>query len=274
MILKAFLSKLSPKKRESFEQFLPEAERMRMESLPDISQSITDETLATEDMLNKVHWSWFLPTLKACSWEEQKFFLSSLSPQAAQNLARVLETAATSTEIPKIGREYLRSVLVNSLLGPNDRLLPPAYLPESPLLPLLNLNKSKLKQLIDYLALYDLANEVRQIVETKILKKIYSHLTEDERLFLKGIQAHKEPLPRMLDRWDGEKETFRTLLHKRGLARLGAALSGQNPDFVWYVCHQLDIGRGNALFKLVAKQEIPEITENIIRQIEEVLAKL
>ncbi len=75
-----------------------------------------------------------------------------------------------------------------------------------------------------------------------------------------------------LDKWEGSREAFRHLLHRRGLARLGAALSGQDPDLVWYVCHQLDIGRGNTLFKLCLKESLPGISELIARQIEELSA--
>lgn len=92
---------------------------------------------------------------------------------------------------------------------------------------------------------------------------------------MKKISAQKEisPWPRLgLDRWDGEEESFRHLLHKRGLARLGLALSGQDPDLVWAICHQLDIGRGHTLFKLCGKSAAPGLSDAAIRQIEELLS--
>ena len=274
MVLKAFLSRSTPEKRRALERFLPEKERILLDKMPTFSADLKPEGFASNAVLEKVHWSWFLPTLKTYPETEQKLFLSALTPYAAKNLAKSLTLSSFSQEMSEIAKAYLRQILLNSLVGPHDRLLPTDYLPPSPLKPLLNLTKKELTHLIDFLSLHDLAAEIRQIVETKILKKIYSLLTEEERKFLKNAMAHKEPfiLARMgLDRWDGSEETLRTLLHRRGLARFGSALSGQDPDFIWYICHQLDIGRGTTLFKMCAKESIHGVTDAIIKQVEELL---
>lgn len=275
-VLNAFLSRCSPEKRRELEPFLSEAERRRLAQLPHPTGTIHPQNVPYETMLETVHWSWFLPTLKTYSdLEIQQMFLSCLSPQAAKNLAKTLHLLALNPPaISPLAKAYFQDLLLRSLIGQGDTLLPIDFLPQSPLLPLLHLSKSELIRIIDLLSLHDLAAELRQIVETKILKKIYILLSEEERSFLKIAMAHKEyfSLPRMgLDRWDGSEESFRVLLHRRGLARLGAALSGQNPDFLWYICHQLDIGRGNALLKLCAKEPLHGVSEPIIRQIEEIL---
>ena len=253
---------------------LPEAEQIRLRDLP---EPVFEETAVAGGMLEHVHWSWLLPALKTYPAKEQKLFLSSLAPLAAQALSQALDLPDYEQTVSEIARSFFTQHLLHSLLGPKDRILPIEYLPASSLKPLLALSKKDLTRLIEFLSLYDLAHELRQIVETKILKKIYSFLSEEERKFLKAKMAQqKEPfsLPRFgLDRWDGTEESFRHLLHRKGLSRFAIALSGQNPDFVWYVCHQLDIGRGNTLFKLCAKEAVPNISEAIIRQIEELLAK-
>lgn len=274
MVLKAFLSRCEPERKKALERFLPEEERERLEKLPAFSETVNPENFSSDAVLDKVHWSWFLPTLKSYTEEEQKLFLSAMPVNAAKNLAKILETTIPSQEITPVASAYLRQILLHSLLGPNDRLLPENYLPTTPLKRLLDLNKKELTRIIDILSLYDLAGELRQIVETKILKKIYSFLSEEEKKFLKVASTHKEPfvLGRVgLEKWDGSEESLRTLLHRRGLTRMGAALSGQDPDFIWYICHQLDIGRGNALFKLCAKEPIHGVSDVIIRQIEEQL---
>lgn len=275
MVLKAFLSRCPPEKTRALERFLPEGERLQLEKLPHFAEEVTPEGFTNDGMLEKVHWSWFLPTLKTYADSEQRLFLSSVSAFAAKNLAKVLKIASyANQEITEVARSFLRQLLLHSLIGPEDRLLPINYLPASPLTQLLNLSKKELIQLIDSLSIYDLAAELRQIVETKILKKIYSFLSEKEKNFLKVASAHKEHfvLARVgLDRWDGTEESFRMLLHRRGLARLGVALSGQDPDFIWYICHQLDIGRGNALFKLCTKEATHGVTDVIIKQIVDIL---
>lgn len=274
MILKAYLHSLPPERREVLERFLPETQKMRLEAL---SLPGGEPLPERREMLDWVHWSWFLPTLKSYPLREQKLFLSALNSFAADNLSHELEIEEMSQEISETAKDFFKQILINSLTGHENRLLPIEFLPPSPLKPLLGLSKKELTRLIDFLSLYDLAFELRQIVETKILKKIYSFLSEEERKFLKQVMAHqKEPfaIARMgLDRWDGNEESLRTLLHRRGIARFAAALSGQDPDFIWYICHQLDIGRGNALYKSCAKEAIPQLSDAILRQIEEILAK-
>jgi hypothetical protein len=272
MILKAFLSR-HPERKDALERFLPDSERLRLEEIPAAAE-VSPEMFTNGGVLERVHWSWFLPTLKTYPEDEQKLFLSAVSPFAGQNLAHELGVPPPAQEITETGRSYLRQMLIQSLVGPHDRLVPIDYLPPTPLKPLLYLSKKELSKLANLLSLHDLAAELRQIVETKILKKIYSFLSDEEKKHLKQAATYqKETGQRMgLDRWDGNEESLRALLHRRGLARLGAALSGQDPDFIWYICHQMDIGRGNALSKLCSKEPVPGLTDALIRQIEEILA--
>ncbi len=274
MVLKALLGRCEPTKRVALERFLPESERRQLDALPMMGAEVQPDRFSHGNILEKVHWSWFLPTLKTYPETEQKLFLSALNPYSAKNLAKALILSSNGHETSEIGRAFLQKILLDSLVGPEDRLLPLDYLPSSSLSRLLHCSKKELTRLIDLLSIHDLAAELRQIVETKILKKIYSLLSEEERKFLKTATAHKDPftLGKLgLERWDGSEESLRTLLHKRGLARFGAGLSGQDPDFIWYICHQLDIGRGNALYKLCAKEPIHGVTDAILPQIEELL---
>ncbi len=285
LVLNGFLTHCPPEKKKKLEAFLPESERLRLEGLPALAKKPSPEGFTNGPVLEQVHWSWFLPTLKTYTEKEQKFFLSAIAsqaPQTAQNLAQSLDIAVPKNreepeKMKEPARNYLRQILIDSLVGPKDRLLPIEYLPSSPLNLLLTLSKKELTRVIDLLSLHDLAAELRQIVETKMLKKIYSILTEEERKFLKTAMSKEASLlPRTssrigLERWDGSEESFRVLLHKRGLARFGAALSGQDPDFIWHICHHLDIGRGNALFKLCSKEASSDIADAMVRQIEEIL---
>jgi hypothetical protein len=274
IILKAFLSQCEPEKRVALEKFLPPAEKGELDQLPVPGEDIDSDWISSSKVLERVHWSWFLPTLKTYSEYEQKLFLSALSPYEAKNLAKSLTLSLNGQEISEIGRAFLRKILLDSLLGPHDRLLPVGYLPHSSLSKLLSFSKKELTHLIERLSLYDLVIELKQIVETKILKKIYALLSEEEKKFLKVAMTQKEhfAIGKMgLDRWDGSEESLRTLLHKRGLARLGVGLSTEHPDFIWYICHQLDIGRGSALYKLCTEQSVQNMTNAVIKQIEDFL---
>lgn len=273
-VLKSYLSLCEPEKRVALEAFLPEEESDELESSDPLEESIDPALFHDKDLLNKVHWSWFLPTLKLYPESEQKLFIAALDPYAEKSLAKALTLSSGGSKITKIGKSFLQKVLTEALIDPRDPLLPVVYLPKSTICRLLQLTKKQLTHLIDQLSLYDFAIELRQIVETKILKKIYSLLTDEEKKRLRELGNYKESfsLGRLgIEKWDGSEEILRTLLHKRGLARLGAGLSGQDPDFIWYICHQLDIGRGSHLQKLCKEKAIHGISDVIVKQIEELL---
>lgn len=273
-MLKALLEQCPPEKKGALERFLPEKQRLHLAQLPLVHFPIEPDLFTPQALLEKVHWSWFLPTLKTYSEDEQKLFLAALKPLFAKNLAKTLDLLQRNEEISKPAKHYLRQVLLDSLIDRENPPIAAEYLPDSPLKKLLKRSKKELVKLIDLLSLHDLAEELRQIVETKMLKKIYSFLSEEEKKVLKAAGNYKEALTTGrigLDRWDGSEESFRTLLHRRGLARFAIALSGQSADFLWHICHQLDIGRGSTLYKLCAKETSLTMREIVTRQVEELL---
>jgi hypothetical protein len=274
MILNAFLSRQPAEKQERLVHFLPDSEQGRLKMLPSFAAAVRVEGFENGTLLERVHWSWFLPTLKSYSPQEQILFLSSLDETSAKMLAEEIPCKASKTELTNAGRAYLRKLLLDSVIGAHNRLLPIEYLPPSSLNQLLKLSRNQLIDLIDLLSMHDLALEVRQIVETKILKKIYSLLSEAQQKFLKIVRAKHEvmaPAKLGLDRWDGKEESLRQMLHRRGLARLGLALSRQDGSLGWYICHRLDIGRGSVLFKYSEKEGSVALVAAAVRQVEELL---
>lgn len=276
-VLKALLSRCPLEERQALERFLPDHERLLLSELPSFDETPVNEDFFNQGTLESVHWSWLVPVLQHCSAREQRLYLSALNPQTAERLAVSLDLAQAREELTDSARSFLKEHLLKILAGPDSEQLPSEYLPTSTLNRLLLLSKKQLIQLIDFLALHDLSIEFRQIVETKILKKIYSFLSEEQKTILQQITSPPEanPFGRLwLDRWDGAAETLRTLLHRRGLIRLGSALTGQNPDLIWLICHKLDIGRGSALAKMCTKESVQGVSETSKRQVEELMDQL
>lgn len=271
IVLKSFLNTLPQERQTELLRLVPKETQERLEAIS------TDQREYSGSFFDIVHWSWFIPTLKTYSQNEQKLFLRALDGATQESLREELKLENPLEPLSQTGELFFKQVLLTSLTGARDRLLPIEYLPTSPVKELLHLSKKTLIHLIDFLSLFDLAHELRQIVETKILKRIYSLLSKEKRNFLKVAMAYKESFASSkigLDRWEGPKEAFNTLLHRRGLMRLGTALSHQHPDLVWYFCHRLDIGRGNTLFKLSQKEVSSSMAEQAVRQLEEVLRSL
>jgi len=272
IILNSFLGQIPEERRESLIRLLPESTENTLKTLGEPLQ-IEFGPFSFDWLLGFVHYSWLMPTLKLYS-KDAPFFVRALENGPKRNIQTNMEIRASTTSLSPFAEDFFRDVLIKSLVGEENTLLPIEYLPESELNILTQFSKKEMTQLIDFLSLYDLALEIRQIVETKILKKIYSLLTEDQKKFLKSIMAQKEhpALTKLgLDRWDGNEEVFRYLLHRRGLMRLAIALSREHPDLLWYVCHILDIGRGTALSKSAQKEAKTHLAHAISQNIMELV---
>lgn len=273
ILLHAFLSKWDPLQRAKLVECLPEEDKHTLEQLSHTPPPpLNYERFRFDWLLDFVHYSWLLPVLKSYA-EESAYFLQGMKGDTKKRLEAKLKISSSSLRLSQVAERFFHQTLVQSLVGEQSTLLPPECLPESELNILCEFSKKELVDLIDYLSLYDLAAEVRQIVETKILKKIYSLLSEDQKNFMKTVMRQKEvPLPRLgLDRWDGTEEAFHQLLHRRGLTRMAIALSNQHPDLVWYVSHLLDKGRGSALSKTCRKEASHQLALHVTQNIMELV---
>jgi hypothetical protein len=175
------------------------------------------------------------------------------------------------------GRSFLLKTLLQALLSSQPNLLPIDYLPESTLTSLLELTKKDLLWLIDGLSLYDLAKELQHVVDRTILKQIAKFLTPDKKHLFTQLSTRGDPLvhqPLYLNQWDGQSDSLRALLHRRGLQRLAIALASAYPDLVFYLSHRLDIGRGTTLLKLSAQPQESSLIDAMAQQIHTLLPML
>lgn len=233
--------------------------------------SCDDPSKAFSDPLNvlaAIHYSWLAPLIKSKHLEYQKTLVASLANDQKTALSKYLNLPLDEENPSYPLKKYIAYQTFIELGLP--KLRPLAFLPSSPFNKLLHLSKAEMVELIDLLGLYDLAEEIRNIVDTKNLKNIYSCLTGKKQQFLRICLHQKEKVsfPKLqLEKWDGNCSELHKLLHKRGIIRLGKALSGQNENFIWYLIHFLDIGRGTLLEKEIEKQEIPTVSQALSQQV-------
>ena len=85
-------------------------------------------------------------------------------------------------------------------------------------------------------------------------------------------QKNKFVAPKLnVQKWNGDCVELLHTLHQRGLYRLGKALSGSHPHFLWHLSRRFDIGRSALLEKYYAKQASPGITSALVQQVINVL---
>lgn len=234
----------------------------------------TDQAVAALEqpsyLIQNVHYTWLLPVFQKIPKELYSSFLAVVSEGAVsklKTLLRIPEDKETISVSPST-----KNFLTSYFYGLMDikHLLPLPFLPESPLTPLARCSSKELHLCIDFLGLYDLTEEIRQVIDTKRLKQMRAALTDSQWMFLQNClrQSEKMATPALkLKEWSGDKEEFNKILHKRGLLRLSKALSGQHPDLVWYIVHAFDLGRGSALHKLIATTPTAGVTPILVHQV-------
>ncbi len=265
---------------------LPEGERGPLVSLLSLQRQEVLQTLGSfstsppplPPLFDRIHWSWFSPILKTYSHHEQTLFLSIMPPFLRPKLEQELGLTVPLHLTPSHqGRSFLLKTLLQALLSSQPNLLPIDYLPESTLTSLLELTKKDLLWLIDGLSLYDLAKELQHVVDRTILKQIAKFLTPDKKHLFTQLSTRGDPLvhqPLYLNQWDGQSDSLRALLHRRGLQRLAIALASAYPDLVFYLSHRLDIGRGTTLLKLSAQPQESSLIDAMAQQIHTLLPML
>lgn len=249
IIFKKFLESFDKDKK--LIKYLTDTEIANLNRLPSFAK-IEDSKFSKESLIDSVHYSWFIPMLNIYSSKEASLFLLVIKKQNKKALQNILDLEDIKNDLNISVKLFFKELLLRSLIKKDDHLLPISFLFESKLNKLLSLSKNQLVKLIDFLGMYDLAKELKFIVEKKKLKKIYSYLKEDEKKFLNKILHYQEPFATKrinIDKYSHDKKKLRNAFHRCGLLRLSYALSLESIDLIWYVCHTLDIGRGNYIFK-------------------------
>lgn len=263
MVCKAFLSRCPSKEQEELKNLLSASQKRKIFELPQVSMSKRELLFA--EWLEEIHPSWLAPFLRTLSRGDIPLFLSSLNANQITELQKILGYANHLPYLTSLGRMHLRKILFDQLLP--QELLPIAFIPESPLNPLVFMDQKKIEPLIHFLGLHDLAFEMRQIIATTVLKKIFQSLPKLEGEYLKTLLLHRESLVfqrLFLQKWDGSKEHLHKLVEERGLIRLGHALRSQDPSFLWYFTHRLEMHLAISLLKYRHQPLIHERAEKIL----------
>lgn len=262
-MLRVFINRYNPKAGNALIKFLPQEEAQAVMSQDIRSTDLAPILQQPQKSLNRIHYSWIQPVL-------QKF---------PEGLQPIVAAALTTEQIAglKIGspiaiNDIAKVFILNQLyqkLEIGDRV-PVEYLQETEFTLLANWSKAQIMDLADFLGLYDLASEVRHIVNRNHLKNIYSCLTSKQLYYLKVCLHQKQQLvsPKLgIDPTKQDCQKLKQVIHRRGLARLGKALCGQHADLVWHIAHVVDMGRGTILLKEYQPQEIPRVTQILKQQV-------
>lgn len=263
MMLRVMINRYNPTAGNDLLKFLPEQEAQVVMNQEIHSTELAPILQQPERTLASIHYSWIQPVVQKFAQPLQPALIAALTAEQAAGLKIAAPIAISDTT-----KKFVLNQIYQHL-DIHDRF-PIEYLPETELSPLIRWNKSNLMDLIDFLGLHDLASEVRRIVNRNYLKNIYTCLSPKQLSYLKVCLHQKEQLvsPKLgIDPTTQDCSKLKQIVHRRGLQRLGKALCGQHPDFIWYIAHTLDMGRGNILLKEYQPKELPKVTKILKQQV-------
>lgn len=272
VMLRLLLNRYGGGEREKRLKILHEEDAKRVLSVPIDSQELHAYFKSPQETLQRIHYSWLLPKIKEVEKDALPVILSLLPEPHATKLRQALRENPPPLQLSSTAKRFLADKLLPAFKL--EEALPREYLPQTEMTPLLDMEKNTLLDLIDYLGLYDLAEEIQHIVDKHLLEQIYRCLPAMKKKFLRVCLHQKEKLTTQrlqLEHWDGDCIKLSKLLHHKGLVRLGYALSGQHKDIMWHVAHILDIGRGQKLYRYFSGDSIAGITDTLQKQVRRIM---
>ncbi|PWU14823.1 MAG: hypothetical protein C5B45_03875 [Chlamydiae bacterium] len=229
---------------------------------------ITDTASSMCKQLDAIHFSWFVPYLRSLTEKEAKLFISCLPTQQTQELKEALMLSQSFPKPTALAKKYLTQELFKTIAP--ESLIPCCFLPQHPLLTLLDLNTTQLNTLIELLAMHDLVVEIPQIISTQKLKLIDSALTKEQSHYLKNLLSQKEPVIFKkigLSEWNADLDVLKNALTQRGINRLAKAIYPIHASFTWYISHHLEMEKGKLLTKLSTATNAPQAADLLKNQI-------
>lgn len=266
MMLKVLINRFNPKGGNALLKLLPQEDAQNLSNFDINSTDIMPLLYQPLNLIQQMHYSWIQPLIEKLPTDLRPLVLGSLTPHQKSRLQQIFSIKPISPSEP------VKAFIINKLytLTKSKQHLPLEYLPSTDLSPLSKWNKKDLTNLIDFLGLHDLASEVRRIVDKRYLDNLYSCLSPKQLAYLRICLYQKDKLvsPKLeINHAEKNCEKLKSVLHQRGIARFGKALSGQHPDLIWYIAHILDVGRGKLVMNFYKPEAIPNITDLLKSQV-------
>ncbi|MCB1135254.1 MAG: hypothetical protein KDK78_03195 [Chlamydiia bacterium] len=271
-VLKALVQHYHSGKEDALYKFLPEKEAKLLARLDAGQAKIEELFQPSRILLQLIHYSWLAPALEAMPKQLQGPCLASLPPRLGAKVASLMGYKVPADKPCLAIQDYLLDMLYHEAMNPKVR--PRALLPHTEFDHLLEIGKPKLVDLIDYLGIHDLVTTMRHIVDKERVQMIMRSLRPNKRDYLKLCLRAKNPLTTPdinLSDWDGTPKQLEAKLQRRGVARLGKALAGQDPSLCWHITRTLDSGRGKALMRQLSPNALPGVTPFLAGQVNNII---
>lgn len=270
MAFRGLLEKTGPDRKKVLVGYLSDSERKKAEGafVPVADPFSFDFSI--EDRIKVIHYSWIAPFVRPFAEADQRSLLSVLAPAQAEKLKLYFKISRGLKKLGFHPKRFLQRLIYDWLISTQKEFVPVEYLPAHPLNAILELKKSSIQHLVDFLGLHDLALELKKMVTAKQIKKIQEALSKPHREYLKKVCKSKEPISFArfnLERWDGDETKLKQILHQRGFNRLSKALFGCHPSLMWHITRRLDTGRTKIMRKFFTDMNNEKAQEALKKQV-------
>jgi hypothetical protein len=266
IFLRLLLNKYFVGKPDTLAKIMPkeDADQLAATLLPQRDPNMM--LFVPQNWLSSIDSSWLKPAVEKMPKQLQEVY------------AKAFPTIFGTSKEEKAGayNETVQDFLISHLRGAwEEKEAPPKeLLPTWELSGLLSLSRPELMEIIDLLSMHDLVEEMRHIVDKKLLQSVLQHLTIEQQHYLRVLLRQKSRgLASTLSVRELLKEgkKFPQLLHKFGLQRFAFALSGASNDFTWHILHALDFNRAKFLQNHIKKEEVPNQTRQALLQVQHII---
>ena len=294
LFFRLLLNKFSPARSEVIAQILPDDLSKEFQSEPIAGSEPKGLIPQPETWIFTMHPSWYHETIEkenpvvASLLQKalpKEFFkkapaeeVETLINEASQESPSPVAEPSPAAELPQPVKHFLLGYLYNLWMKQEEKLpVPREFLPETQLDFLLNDSQSTILDVVDLLPIHLIVDEIRRIVDRKVLQSVLAKLTFNQQRYLKEAlrrKSHITTSPISILRLMKEGKNIKNALHRQGLQFLGAALSGADLHFIWHFCHILDTRRANYIKKYIQKEEIAGTTsamQTLILQVHQFL---
>ncbi len=266
IFLRLLLNKFYSGKPDSLLKIMPPEDAEKLSHIELLHKEPNLLLFVPKEWLGSMDGSWLMPTIEKLSKPLQEVYkraFPAVFDKKAQNGAGIYNATIQDFLI-----SYLHSVYTEKAPPPKN------LLPEWELTPLLAFSRQELLDLVDLIAIHDLVEEMRHIVDKKLLQSVLQYLTVEQQHYLRVLLRQKsrgQSTQLSVRELLKEGKKFPQLLHRFGLIRLATACSGASQDFLWHILHTFDLSRAKFLQNHIKKEEVPNQTQTARLQVQHIL---
>jgi len=264
LFLRLLLNRYNKDKPETLANIMPKDEHDTLQAVDIASSEPQLMLFLPQTWLASIDGSWLVPAVEKMSKPLQEVYKKAFPKLFGDKEAK----SSYSQTVQDFLITYLHG------LWKEEEVTPKVLLPMWELSPLLQLSRQELLDIVDLLAMHDLVEDMRQIVDKKLLQTVLQHLTAEQQHYLRQLlrqKSRQKPTSLSIRELLKEGKKFPQMLHKLGLQRLAFAMSGATSDFCWHILHTVDLPRAKFLQNHIKQEEVPNQTPQALGQVQHII---